>query len=152
MNKTLKVALLAALTLTVAACASSAMQVHSLRGSSVSTADNNTLVEKAYVGKKPGQLALIARTFTDQPPLVPHTIENYDISATENACWECHNSDDFKGKKMPMVGKSHLLQTADAGAEPKLNMQRWQCNNCHVPQVDAMPLVGNYFQGNISKQ
>ena len=87
-----------------------------------------------------------------QPPLIPHTIENYEISATENACWDCHNSDDFKGKKMPMVGKSHLIGPVVADVTPKLNMQRWQCDSCHVPQVDAQPLVDNVFQGNISRK
>ena len=86
------------------------------------------------------------RAFEAQPPLIPHTIENYEISATENACWECHNSNDFKGKPMPMVGKSHLLGPVVADVTPKLNMQRWQCDSCHVPQVDAKPLVDNNFK------
>ena len=48
---------------------------------------------------------------------------------------------------MPMVAKSHLLVSTDANAEPKLNMLRYQCNSCHVPQVDAKPLVENNFKG-----
>lgn len=152
MNKTFKLSLLAIIALAVVACATSELQVNSLRGSSASTADNNALQVKEYVGKRPGQGALIARTFNDQPPLVPHTIENYEISATENACWDCHNSADFKGKKMPMVGKSHLLPVMDSQAEPKLNMLRYQCDTCHVPQVDAQPLVDNVFQGLAGKK
>jgi cytochrome c-type protein NapB len=145
MNLTLKVSLAAILAITIAACASTAVQVSTLRDSTVTTSDTAPDV-KNYVGKRPGQHALIARNFEKQPPLVPHTIEQYEISATENACWDCHNSDDFKGKKMPMVGPSHLLTPAAADATPKLNMQRWQCDNCHVPQVDAKPLVENSFK------
>jgi len=43
------------------------------------------------------------------------------------------------------LGKSHLVKATDANAEPQLNMLRWQCDSCHVPQVDAKPLVGNDF-------
>jgi cytochrome c-type protein NapB len=152
MSKTFKVTLAAIAAITMVACASTAVQVNSLRGKSVSTADDNALQVKEYVGKRPGQTPLIVRNFEAQPPLIPHTIENYEISATENACWDCHNSDDFKGKKMPMVGKSHLIGPVVADVTPKLNMQRWQCDTCHVPQVDAQPLVDNVFQGNISRQ
>jgi cytochrome c-type protein NapB len=145
MKMPLKISLLAALAVTVAACASTAVQLSSLRDTSVPTIDAAP-TEKAYVGKRPGQTPLIVRNFEAQPPLIPHTVENYDISATENACWECHNSDDFKGKKMPMVGKSHLLGPVVADVPPKLDMQRWQCDSCHVPQVDAKPLVDNNFK------
>lgn len=150
MKKFLKRTLWAALAVTVVACASTAVQVSTLRDSSVSSADAAPDV-KTYLGKRPGQLALIDRTFAGQPPLVPHSLEGYDISSTENACWECHNSNDFKGKKMPMVSKSHLVPTAVKDAEPQLNMQRWQCNNCHVAQVDAKPLVENDFKGQLVK-
>jgi cytochrome c-type protein NapB len=152
MNKTFKLSLLAVVAIAVVACASSGPQVNSLRGKSANMADDNALQAKAYVGIRPGQTPLIARNFAAQPPLIPHTIENYEIGATENACWECHSSDDLKGKKMPMVGKSHLLVSTDPQAEPKLNMQRWQCDSCHVPQVDAQPLVDNVFQGLVSKK
>ena len=152
MNKTFKLSLLAVVAMAVVACASSSTQVNSLRGKSANMADDNALQVKAYVGKRPGQTLLIARNFATQPPLIPHTIENYEIGPTENACWECHSSDDLKGKKMPMVGKSHLLASTDPQAEPKLNMQRWQCDTCHVPQVDAQPLVDNVFQGLVSKK
>ncbi len=150
MNMTLKVSLAAIVAIAVAACAGTALPVSSLRDTSVNSADSAPDV-KIYQGKRPGQFALIERTFTGQPPLVPHSVDGYDISPTENACWECHNSDDFKGKKMPMVGKSHLVQTADAKAEPQLSMLRYQCDSCHVPQVDAKPLVENYFKGTARK-
>lgn len=144
MKKSLKVSLIAALTLTAVACASTSTQLVTLRDTSVNAPDIAP-VEKAYVGKKPGQFALIERTFAGQPPLVPHTVENFDITPKENACLDCHIDTEFKGKKMPSLSKSHLVQASDANAEPQLNMLRYQCNNCHVPQVDAPPLVGNYF-------
>jgi len=146
MKKSLKVSLLTVLAVTVVACASSAVQVSTLREASVSSADTAPDV-KTYAGKRPGQFALIERSFAGQPPLIPHSVDGFTINQTENACWDCHNSDEFKGKKMPMVSKAHLVPgtEAKAVAEPKLDMQHWQCDSCHVPQVDAKPLVGNDF-------
>lgn len=148
MNMTLKVTLAALMTVVVAACAITTEPFSSLRDSSVNAADSAP-VEKAFVGKRPGQHALIARTFEQQPPLIPHTIDGYEeINAKENACLDCHISDNFKGKKMPMVSKSHLLKSVSSNAAPQLDMQHWQCNSCHVPQTDAKPLVENYFKAN----
>jgi len=147
MKKSLKRGLMAALALTVVACASTAIPFSTLRDTSVASADSAPDA-KTYQGKQPGKHALITRTFSGQPPLIPHTIENFDISSTVNDCWECHNSNEFKGKKMPMVSISHLVKPASAHAEPELNKSRWQCNSCHVPQIDAQPLVANDFKAN----
>lgn len=145
MKKSLKATLLATLAVTLVACASTAVQLSTLRTHSVSSADAAP-DDKAYAGKRPGQQALIARTFEKQPPLVPHTVDGYFILPGDNTCLDCHISDEFKGKKMPMLGVSHFLKPSKPGAEPVVDMQRWQCDSCHVPQVDAKPLVGNDFQ------
>jgi cytochrome c-type protein NapB len=147
MKTTLKVSLMTLLTLAVAACAVTSYPVNSLRGSDAATADQAPEA-LTYGGKKPGQDDLIARTLKGQPPLIPHSLEGInEITATENDCLDCHITDEYRGKKMPRVGQSHLLPAASADAEPELNMKRWQCNSCHVPQVEAKPLVENTFQG-----
>jgi cytochrome c-type protein NapB len=151
MKMTLKISLLTALTVVVAACATSVVDVNTLRGSSVSAPDAAPS-DKAYVGKSPGQLVLIERTYEGQPPLIPHAIDKFDITPDANDCLDCHISDELNGKKMPMLPKSHLVRAADAAAEPSLNMRRYQCNSCHVPQVDAKPLVDNDFRGNLVKK
>jgi len=143
MKKSLKRGLMAALAVTVVACASTSGSLSTLRDTSVDAPDVAP-EEKVYAGKQPGKFALIERTFVGQPPLIPHTVENFDITPKENACLDCHIDSEFKGKKMPSLGKSHLVKSMDANAEPKRNMLRWQCDSCHVPQVDAKPLVGNY--------
>lgn len=144
MKKSLKLGLMAALALTVVACASTSAPFGTLRDTRVDAPDAAP-VEMAYAGKQPGKFALIERTFAGQPPLIPHTVENFDITPKENACLDCHIDSEFKGKKMPSLGKSHMVTASDGKAEPQLNMMRWQCNSCHVPQVDAKPLVGNDF-------
>ena len=149
MKITLKMTL--ATVLTVAACWSLAQPVTSMRGSEVSSTDEAP-VDKPYLGSKPGAQKLIARTFEGQPPVIPHKVDGFDdINATDNACLDCHINDNFRGQKIPRAGKSHFLPNADAKAPLELNMKRWQCNSCHVPQVDAKPLVENSFKGKLAK-
>ena len=151
MKMTLKISLLALLSISVVACAITAQPVSSLRSGDVAAADTAPLTQ-AYAGKMPGQQALITRNFKEEPPLIPHSIDGFEeITATGNACLDCHISDQFNGKKMPRVGPSHLRKPALAGAAPELDMQRWQCNSCHVAQTDAKPLIGNDFKGSMVK-
>ena len=129
------------------ACWASAQTVTSMRGVEVTESDAAP-VEKLYQGSKPGAQPLITRTFQAQPPLIPHKTDGLsDITSEENACLDCHIHDKFRGQKIPRAGKSHFVANADPKAEPQLDMRRWQCNSCHVPQVDAKPLVENSFKG-----
>ena len=130
-----------------------AQPINTLRGSDAASADQPPL-DRAYIGGKPGGQKLITRTFKGQPPLIPHTVANYEeLTADDNPCLECHISDEFKGKKMPRVSDNHLVPGKKASdGSLVLNMTRWQCNNCHVPQVDAKPLVDNTFAANAKKR
>lgn len=115
-------------------------RVQSMRGSDVSAPDA-PFDTKSYLGKKPGQQALVARTFNGQPPVIPHTLDNFDeITLADNQCVECHGSARYKEKNAPKMADSHFQ-------DGKVAMTRWQCNTCHVPQVDAAPLVKQDFVG-----
>lgn len=122
----------------------------SMRGDAVNVADHAPDI-KQYATKSPGsgEQRLITRTFLTQPPLVPHSIEKYTpITYDDNSCLECHVSDELNGKKMPKMGVSHFSKTKkQADGLPAVEMSRYQCDTCHVPQVDAMPLVDNKFVG-----
>lgn len=145
--------LAATLLATLVGCASSG-SVTSLRGTDVAAADPAADPAR-YTEAMPGTgSALIARTFTGQPPLIPHTMGNYEeISFEENPCLDCHITDEFKGKPMPKMGASHFVKgVKDKAGDPVVDMARWQCNSCHVPQANAKPLVDNSFVGHIKKQ
>jgi cytochrome c-type protein NapB len=140
--KTLKTTLLAALLAAgVFGCASTA-GIATLRGADANTVDQAGDL-KAYAGKRPGSGAPIARTFKEQPPLIPHAVDNFDeITVADNQCLECHSREKASEKKAPQVADSHMIGRAGV-----LRMDRYQCNTCHVPQVDAKPLVVNTFVG-----
>lgn len=121
-----------------------------MRGADVTAPDRAPEI-KTYTNKMPGvgQTHLIARTFIGQPPLIPHAVEKYiPITQEENACLECHITDELRGQKMPKMGQSHFSKTLKKkDGSPAVEMSRYQCDTCHVPQVDAKPLVENKFVG-----
>jgi len=86
------------------------------------------------------------RNFKSQPPLIPHKVAKYKINLKANRCLKCHDKKYYKEEEAPMVGVSHY--TDKNGKEgKKINMSRYFCNQCHVPQVNAKPLVSNTFTG-----
>lgn len=119
-----------------------------MRGADVSAVDQAPDAKK-YIGGKPGGQAKVARTYSSQPPLIPHAVENFDeITLEENQCLSCHGADTYKKKNAPKVGDSHF-RDRDGKVLPEASAARHNCVQCHVPQVDAPPLVENDFKGDI---
>lgn len=123
--------------------------VESMRGTAVNAADPAPET-KTYLGKRPGTQPVVARTFTTQPPVIPHAVDNFDeITLEENQCLTCHGKDVYQKKNAPMIGESHFLDR-DGKKHETASASRHNCVACHVAQVDAPPLVANDFKGNIS--
>lgn len=148
MKKTASLAI-ATVIATLIGCASTSGP-EPMRGAAV-TAPDKAPVVKPYAEKVPGvgQPHLIARTFIGQPPMVPHTVEKYvPLTMEENACMECHQTEEIRGQKIPQIGESHFSKSRmNKKGKPALEMSRFQCDTCHVPQVDAQELVDNKFVG-----
>lgn len=143
---TIVAALTAALLL---GCAQQFAGIKSMRGVDVAAGDSAAAM-KEYKGEKPGLQQKIARTFEGQPPLIPHAVNNFDeITLEENQCMSCHSREKFKEKNAPVVGDSHFINPATGQTLTKLSMARHNCVQCHVPQVDAPPLVENKFVGHV---
>lgn len=121
----------------------------SMRGTDVSSADS-AADTKAFVGKRPGTQPVVARTFSTQPPVIPHAVENFDeITLEENQCLSCHGPDTYKKKNAPIIGKSHFVDR-DGKKLAQSSASRHSCVLCHVAQVDAPPLVDNSFKGDVA--
>jgi cytochrome c-type protein NapB len=119
--------------------------VQTLRGADAAVEDKAP-EEKALMGKRPGLQKNLARSFKEQPPLIPHALQSFDeITLEENQCLSCHDEANYKKKKAPLIGKSHFELK---GGKPTKTVDnaRWFCTQCHVPQHDAPPLVDNEFK------
>ena len=139
-----------------AACWALAVPAHAqdspqpMRGAEVSAVDQAPDAKK-YLGGKPGGQTKVARTYRDQPPVIPHAVENFDeITLEENQCLTCHGPDVYKKKNAPKIGDSHFLDR-DGKKLASTSALRHNCVQCHVPQVDAPPLVENSFKGDMAE-
>ena len=129
--------------LTVAAFGATAhAEVLSLRG-------ENPLDADAKASDPTKQLIVqggIERSYTQQPPVIPHDIEKDTINLKVNTCLNCHSEKTYEEKKAPKVGDSHYV-TRDGEVLKTISSRRYFCEQCHVLQVNADPLVQNNFQG-----
>jgi cytochrome c-type protein NapB len=135
--------LLASLLTVIVGCAGFEPLV-SMRGADVAAPDLAPEA-KPYAGKRPGTQAVVARTFSTQPPVIPHAVDNFDeVTLTENQCLDCHGPANYVKKNAPKLGDSHFVAGTKA-----FDSSRHVCTTCHVAQVDAPALVENRFVGNL---
>jgi cytochrome c-type protein NapB len=87
----------------------------------------------------------IPRDYVQQPPLIPHKIDNYKITLKYNKCLTCHSWKNYKRYKATKISQTHF-EDRDANVLANISARRYFCTQCHVPQVDAQPLVENEFK------
>lgn len=84
------------------------------------------------------------RNYPEQPPLIPHKIDNYQIDLRANKCLTCHSRTAVEDSQAPMVSITHFMNRENqflASVTPR----RYFCTQCHVTQSDASGPVGNDF-------
>lgn len=84
------------------------------------------------------------RAYPEQPPVIPHSIEGYQLSVNANRCLSCHKREFTEGSGAPMISITHYM-TREGQMLADVSPRRYFCTACHVPQADAQPLVGNTF-------
>ena len=85
------------------------------------------------------------RAYRQQPPLIPHRIDGYQVSVSNNACMNCHDWPGHVEAKAPKASETHYADREGVRLD-KIAGTRYFCQQCHVPQADARPLVNNVFQ------
>lgn len=84
------------------------------------------------------------RAYSMQPPTIPHKIDNYQVDLNVNACLGCHSRGRAPVTQAVAVSVSHYMDR-DGNFLAEISPRRYFCEQCHVPQVEAKPLVGNAF-------
>lgn len=137
------IAVAAALSLPImeTAMAQQAGEVQSLRGGTGIPDDSL----KPAVAPQQTKEGSFARAYRQQPPLIPHTIDVYEITLKENQCMLCHDWPYNVDQGAPKISETHYL-SRDGVALDQVAPRRWFCNQCHVPQSDAKELVTNNFK------
>ena len=84
------------------------------------------------------------RAYPEQPPVIPHSIEGYQLSVNTNRCLSCHSRQFTQGSGAPMISVTHFMNR-EGQMLADVSPRRYFCTACHVPQADVDPLVENTF-------
>ena len=139
--KTLPGLILSTLLLLFTGLSASAENVNSLRGP-VSINETKIAADMKKVQK---DTAPIMRTYVQQPPLIPHSIRDYDITIRNNKCLNCHSWKNYQEYGATKISQTHFTDSNGVDLAD-VSPRRYFCNQCHVPQVDALPLIDNDFK------
>ena len=85
------------------------------------------------------------RDFVQQPPLIPHSTKGYNITKNFNKCMDCHAWSRYEQTGATKVSITHF-KDREGRESANISPRRYFCTSCHVPQVDAKPLVENTFK------
>ena len=84
------------------------------------------------------------RNYPEQPPVIPHKTEDYQVDLRVNRCMTCHARTAVGDSQAPMVSITHFMDR-DGQFLASISPRRYFCNQCHVSQREAQPQVGNTF-------
>lgn len=135
--------ILAGLALTLAAglAFAQSQSVVTLRGAVGITETNPAPVTHAQSKPAKG----FGRAYRQQPPLIPHRIEGYQVNRAFNKCLSCHGWPQYARFGAPKVSETHY-ETRDGSDLDDVAGSRWFCTQCHVPQAAAPALVPSAFK------
>lgn len=149
---------LATTALFLAACAVSNNGVSSeqigLRKVNLSNENGVILGDINYSGANAGESMLYERAFENAPPLISHDVSDMlPITKDNNTCLSCHDKAIASDVGATAIPATHYYDfrtkktTNDAISDTRFN-----CTQCHVPQSDAKPLVGNTFKADFKDE
>jgi nitrate reductase (cytochrome), electron transfer subunit len=84
------------------------------------------------------------RNYPEQPPVIPHSIEGYEVSIRGNKCLSCHARTRVHESQAPMISITHFLDR-DGQFLASISPRRYFCTECHVPQHDVRVPIDNDF-------
>jgi cytochrome c-type protein NapB len=84
------------------------------------------------------------RNYPEQPPLIPHSTQGYEITIQANKCLSCHARTRVRESQAPMISITHFSDR-DGQFLASISPRRYFCTQCHVPQHDVRVPVENDF-------
>ncbi len=88
---------------------------------------------------------LVFFTTGQQPPLIPHSVEGYEITRDLNQCVQCHDWPFNVDQGAPKISETHSVNREGVALD-RVSSNCWFCTQCHVPQSNAKTLVNNDFK------
>lgn len=85
------------------------------------------------------------RAYPEQPPVIPHSTDGYQLTINTNRCLDCHKREFTEGSGAPMISVTHYMNR-DGQMLADVSPRRYFCTACHVRQADTAPLIENRFE------
>ncbi|MBE2898709.1 nitrate reductase cytochrome c-type subunit [Pasteurellaceae bacterium 20609_3] len=86
-----------------------------------------------------------ALNYVNQPPMIPHSIKNYQVTKNQNQCLNCHSVAASRATGAPRISPTHFV-SRDGKVSGSLAPRRYFCLQCHVPQAEVEPIIENEFK------
>lgn len=124
------------------ACAQAAPFVDALRGPTPITGTT----APPRLGNPVNDDNRLKRSHSQQPPIIPHRIDGYQVDKNFNKCLDCHAREKTAFSQAIPVSATHYSDRSGKVLK-HISTRRYFCMQCHVAQENVPPLVGNTFQG-----
>ena len=122
--------------------------VYANEDDNIATLRHNTAIETQEATKAIAKVinsdVKQTRNYPMQPPVIPHTTRNYEVNLNSNKCMSCHSRERTQDSQAPMVSVTHFMDR-EGNFLAELSPRRYFCNQCHVNQFDAKPVIENKF-------
>ena len=86
------------------------------------------------------------RNYAQQPPVIPHRVDGYQVDRNFNKCLDCHSRAKTLFSGAVPVSSTHYVDR-DGKVLDNVSTRRYFCLQCHVSQEPMKPLIGNRFNG-----
>ena len=86
------------------------------------------------------------RNYPEQPPVIPHSIEGYQLTLNTNRCLDCHKREFTEGSGAPMISVTHFMDR-DGQVLADVTPRRYFCTACHVPADRRAAAGAEHVQG-----
>ncbi len=119
--------------------ASGALSQAVFRGSGLATGQPGMNI---YPTSPPGETTKLERPYDGAPPLVPHSVVEFNISRSANDCLDCHleGLEVEEGHVATRVPPSHYVdEYSGEHKNEQVTGMRYNCLQCHVPQSPEEP-------------
>jgi nitrate reductase (cytochrome), electron transfer subunit len=85
------------------------------------------------------------RSYAMQPPTIPHKTDNYQVDRFANRCLMCHARTRAPETQATPISITHYTDR-EGNFLADVSPRRYFCEQCHVVQMEAEPLVKNQFR------
>lgn len=94
---------------------------------------------------QPKESELAALSYVNQPPMVPHSTKNYQVTKNINQCLNCHSVQASRSTGATRISPTHFA-SRDGVVSGEVSPRRYFCVQCHVSQSDVEPIIENQFK------